>query len=155
LVTTSSCSTCPSDFSTLTYGGIQLTKLPTTDPSAITALSFEFNASQTGNSGGSPRLVIGFSDGGYPNLRPLSWTAGTWTTVDGMTGNNWDNDGGSCGFRYAVTWSALEACHAGATITSIQVVNDSGWLYPSTGEQVILDHIAVNDVVAAGPGNAD
>jgi len=34
-------------------------------------------------------------------------------------------------------------------------VNDSGWLYPSTGETVVLDNITVNDSVAAGPGTSD
>ena len=45
------------------------------------------------------------------------------------------------------------ACHPNTTITSIFVVNDSGWLYPATGEQVILDNVTVNNLVATGPGN--
>jgi len=74
-----------------TYGGIELRNGPT-DPAAITALSFDFVADQTGPSGGSPRLVVIFSDAdtnGYAVLRPLTWTADTWAHVDGITGNNW------------------------------------------------------------------
>jgi hypothetical protein len=148
LVTTS-----VSTSSTTTYGGIQLKKSFTPkNPSSITALSFDFKPNQTGNSGGSPRMVVQFSDGGDGELRPVAWVANTWTHLDGMTGANWDNNGGSCGFVYATTWTAVMTCHAGATITSIFVVNDSGWLYPSTGEQVILDNITVNKLTATGPG---
>jgi hypothetical protein len=106
--------------------------------------------------GGSPRLVVTFSDGGNGQLRPLTWAAGTWATEDGIaTGTDWDNAGGTCGFAYGTTWTAIKACHAGARITAIFVVNDSGWLYPPAGEQVILDNITVNDVVASGPNTND
>ncbi len=138
----------------ITYGGIRLkTSATPTDPNSITALSFDFNPNQTGASGGSPRMVVEFSDGGNGQLRPLNWTANTWSTVDGMVGNNWDNSGGVCGFQYGTTWSVILACHPNTTITSIFVVNDSGWLYPATGEQVILDNVTVNNLVATGPGN--
>lgn len=148
LVTTSTQTTAG-----ITYGGVRLkTSATPTDPTTITALSFDFNANQTGASGGSPRMVVQFSDGGNGQLRPLTWTANTWSTVDGMSGNNWDNSGG-CGYEYGTTWSGILACHPGATITSIYVVNDSGWLYPSTGEQVTLDNVTINDLVLTGPGN--
>ncbi len=98
-------------------------------------------------------MVIQFSDGGDGELRPVTWTANTWTHLDGMVGNNWDNNGGSCGYVYGTTWTAVKACHSGATITAIYVVNDSGWLYPSTGEQVTLDNITVNNITATGPNN--
>jgi len=135
-----------------TYGGIGLSR-PPTDPASITALSFDFNPNQPGASGGSPRMVVQFSDGGEGQLRPLNWTANSWTTVEGITGNNWDHAGppGTCGALYAQTWAAILACHVGQTITAIFVVNDSGWLYPS-GEQVTLDNVTVNDAVARGPG---
>ncbi len=84
-------------------------------------------------------------------LRPLTWAANTWAHLDGMTGTNWDNTGG-CGAKYAVTWQAIVACHPSATITSIFAVNDSGWLYPTPGEQVVLDNVTVNQYVASGPG---
>lgn len=137
----------------VTYGGIRLKgKYTPSNPADIATLSFDFNANQTGASGGSPRLVVQFSDGGNAQLRPLSWTQDTWTTVDGMSGTDWDNTGG-CGGLYAATWSAVKACHSNAMITSIFAVNDSGWMYPSTGEQIILDNITVNDNIASGPGS--
>ena len=137
----------------ITYGGIRLkSSAVPTDPSTITALSFDFNPNQTGASGGSPRMVVQFSDGGNGQLRPLNWTANTWTTVDGMNGNNWDNSGG-CGPLYGTTWIAVLACHPNTTITGIFVVNDSGWKYPATGEQVTLDNVTVNNLTATGPGN--
>lgn len=135
-----------------TYGGIQLSN-PPADPNAITALSYDFKPNQTGGSGGSPRLVVQFSDGGDGSLRPLAWVAGTWMHEDGMVSTDWDNRGGTCGFVYETTWAAIKACHAGATITGIFAVNDSGWLYPPAGEEVVLDNVTVNDQVASGPGN--
>jgi parallel beta-helix repeat protein len=134
----------------VTYGGIALKKAPS-NPADIWALSFDFNTNQTGQSGGSPRLVVMFSDGGNAQLRPITWTANTWAHLDGMSGTNWDNDGG-CGYLYATTWQAVLACHPGATVSSIFVVNDSGWEYPTAGEQVSLDNVTVNQYVATGPG---
>lgn len=142
--------------STYLDGGIQLKySFTPTNPITITNLSFDFNANQTGGSGGSPRMVVIFSDGGNADLRPLTWTANTWTHLDGMTGNNWDNNGGTCGFVYATTWTGVLACHSGATVSVIFVVNDSGWLYPTTGEQVTLDNVTVNNLIATGPVNSN
>jgi hypothetical protein len=122
------------------YGGAFRTHLETTNPSDYSVLSYDFVANQTGSSGGSPRMHVAFSDGGSADLRPVSWTADQWTHVDGMTGTNWDNYGGSCGFTYGTDWSTVVACHTGATVTGISVVNDSGWLYAS-GEQVVVDNL--------------
>jgi hypothetical protein len=149
LVTTSNASNCPD-------GGLNLKAIPgnIANPNNIYALSFDFNPNQAGPSVGSPRMVILFSDNGNADLRPLTWTANTWTHLDGMVGNNWDNNGG-CGFLYGTTWTAVKACHPGATITGIFMVNDSGYAggpYPN-GEQVTLDNITVNNITATGPNN--
>ncbi|HEX8977210.1 MAG TPA: hypothetical protein VF781_11905 [Solirubrobacteraceae bacterium] len=125
--------------------------LPTTSAGAINALSFDFNPSLSGASGSSPRLVVCFSDGavcnGNGNLAPTQWVAGSWTHVDGLSSSNWTNSGGSCGNRYSQTWSQIIACHPGATVTQVAVVNDSGSLYGS-GEQVLLNNLTVNNLVA-------
>ena len=142
----------------VTCGGAAVygTSLPTTNPNQITALSFDFNANQTGPSGTSPRLVVCFSDGSNcssnGSLAPSVWVANTWTHVDGFsppTGLNatWSNTGGKCGTTYDTTWKAIVACHPGASIVLIAVVNDSGSHYTS-GEQVLLNNLRVNNVVA-------
>ena len=142
----------------VTCGGASVTggSLPTTNPKQITALSFDFNPDRSGPSGISPRLVVCFSDGpscnSNGNLAPTQWTANTWTHVDGFAPSNgvdnvWGNQGGSCGTTYNTTWSAIIACHPGATITEIAVVNDSGSVY-TAGEQVVLNNLTVNNVVA-------
>ncbi len=69
-----------------------------------------------------------------------------------MTSTDWDNNHGGCGFLFEKNWSAIKSCHTGASITAIFAVNDSGWLYPSTGEEVTLDNVTVNDLVSTGPG---
>ena len=40
-------------------------------PAPVTAPSFDFSSTDSGASGGSPRLHINFSDGGSVDLRPL------------------------------------------------------------------------------------
>jgi hypothetical protein len=138
---------------TVTYGGAQMkaNMLPTTNPTKVTALSYTFEANMSGNDGGSPRMVVTFSDGGHATLLQITWTATTWTTVTGMTTHTWTNAGGTCGFLYRTTWSTIKGCHPTASITGVFVVNDSGWLY-KTGEQVVLDNLTVNGTVAKGPG---
>src|SRR5579862_807074 len=87
LVTSSgSCATCPYGVSS---GGASMASFPT-DPSSITALSYDFNADHTGAGGGSPRMVLQFSDGGDAQLRPLNWAANTWATENGITSSDWD-----------------------------------------------------------------
>jgi hypothetical protein len=140
----------------VTCGGASLygSSLPTTNPQAVTALSFDFNPDRSGPSGTAPRLVVCFSDGpvcdSNGSLAPLTWTANTWTHVDGFApgaNDSWSNVGGSCGTTYNTTWSAIAACHPGASITEVAVVNDSGSIYPS-GAQVVLNNLTMNNVTA-------
>jgi hypothetical protein len=129
--------------------------LPTENPSQITALSFDFTPNQTGPSGSAPRLIVCFSDGANcssnGNLAPTSWTAGKLTHVDGFApaanGDVWGNVGGNCGTIIPNSFSAVIACHPGATVTQVAVTNDAGGLYPA-GEQIILDNLTVNNVIA-------
>jgi hypothetical protein len=132
------------------YGGIDFhhvagSAAPATPP------SFDFKSTVSGSSGGSPRLVINFSDGGSINLRPLSWTANAWTTESGSS-TDWDNSGGTCGFQYEQSYSTVVACHPGATITSAYIVSDSGWLYPS-GYQNYIDNISYNGTTISQPSD--
>jgi len=126
--------------------------LPTSDPRQITALSFDFVPSATGPSGDSPRLIVCFSDGSNCNsngdLAPTAWTAGQSQHVDGFApAANWGNQGGTCGSKTVGSFSAVIACHPGATVTQVAVVNDSGSQYPA-GEQAVLNNMTVNNVVA-------
>lgn len=135
--------TCPYG---VTSGGIELVGGPT-DPATLTPILFQYRSDHTGGGGGSPRLVVEFSDGGRGELRPINWVAGAWETVDGLAPSanvGWDNNGGPCGYRYNVSWTEIMGCHAGETVTAIYLVNDSGWLYDP--EQVMLRAVNVNDI---------
>lgn len=125
--------------------------LPTTNSNRITALAFDFNPSLSGASGDSPRLVVCFSDGSNcssnGSVAPTQWQAGTWTHFDGLVQTGWSSTGGKCGNVYNQTWTAMIACHSGAGISQVAVVNDSGSLYGS-GETVLLNNLTVNNVVA-------
>jgi hypothetical protein len=83
-------------------------------------------------------MGIFFNDG-KGELRPLDIAAGVWTREDGAT--DWDNYGGSCGYRSGVTYAELVACHAGSNVGGMWVVNDGGWLHPG-GYQVLIDNVS-------------
>ena len=144
---------CPYGY---TYGGAELVGGPS-DPAAITAVSFVYKPDKTGGSGGSPRLVMQFNDGGQASLRPLNWVAGVWAPVNGLATTPteaWDNDVGGCGYLYNTTWTAIVACHPGAAITAIYIINDSFWLAGYDPEEVILDDVNVNGITLAPTAEA-
>ena len=136
------------------YGGIDLVRGFETDPAKVQKISFDFAGDRDGTSLGSPRLEIVFSDGGDAALRPLTWNAFSYQTVDGMTGTSWDNNSGGCGYRYAVSWDAILLCHPGATVTDVFAVEDNGPAPAGTREYVALDNITYGTAVASGPGHS-
>jgi hypothetical protein len=110
--------------------------------------SFLYKISQTGSSGGSVRLVIRFSDGGYGFLRPLTLQAGQWSLADGA-GNNWESKGGlPCGST--LSYAQMLACHPGSTVTSLEIINDSGWLYNGRFS-ALIDNISYGGEVLTKP----
>ena len=102
-------------------------------PAPANAPSFDFKADRPSpadiGTGGSPRLVIVFSDGGNINLRPLMWT-GDWQHEGGDSGptaSDWDNVGGTCGSEYEQDYQTVKNCHDGALVTAAFMVTDSFW----------------------------
>jgi len=121
------------------FAGINFHHVPPVPPALPP--SFDFQADRAGASGGSPRLVMMFSDGGNINLRPLEWLPFVWTSegpqpnppnegphVDPTFETNWDSVGGTCGFASQQTYAAALACHPDAIVTAAFIVSDSGWL---------------------------
>src|SRR5512132_1999604 len=102
--------------------------------------SFDFKTSIAGASGGSVRFLIRFNDGGKGELRPVTLVANEWTHVGGAA-PEWDTTGGACGSQIGRTYAQVLACHPGATITQMEVLNDSGCLYPG-GFQLLVDNIS-------------
>lgn len=130
------------------FAGVRFHGLEGAAPAAAPSFAFQSSESDPG-SGGSPRLVMRFDDGGDMQLRPLSWQAGQWVTVDGE-GDNWDVTGGSCGFRFAASYASGLACHSGAAVTSVFLVSDSGWFHPG-GYTHYIDDVAYGEVVISRP----
>jgi hypothetical protein len=136
------------------FAGINFHHVPALAPNNPPA--FDFMADKTAASGGSPRLVMIFSDGGNINLRPLAWIQDTWIsegtgnpTPDPLAATNWDNNGGTCGFLFEQTYATVKACHAAATVTAAFIVSDSGWLNaPYTNW---IDNIQYNDQTISQP----
>jgi hypothetical protein len=102
--------------------------------------SFFFKVSSTGASGGSVRLVIRFGGEDVAELRPLALQAGQWSFVDGAS-SQWETRGGTCGARTEQTYEEVVACHPGAQVTGVELINDSGWLHPA-GFTVSVDNVS-------------
>lgn len=102
--------------------------------------TYDFRASVSGPSGGSPRLTLRLSNGGG-ELRPREVSAGQWTHMDGQS--SWDSYGGTCGYRTELSYAQLRACHLEETVFGLELWNDSGWLYPA-GYQVFVDNVTYN-----------
>lgn len=110
------------------YAGIDFSCPDCSGTAPATSPKFWFKSTVVyAASGGSPRMVVRFSDGGSMDIRPLAWT-GAWQLVDGSVAGSVDNNGGSCGFVYGTDYAGALACHPGATVTAIYIVTDSGWM---------------------------
>jgi len=110
--------------------------------------SFDFKTSQDGNpSVGSPRLVIVFADGGNIQLRPLFWDS-SWTHEDGNS-NDWDNYGGTCGFRYERSYEEVKACHPDQLVTAAFIVTDA----PYAPYKVWIDNVQYDGKTISQPSD--
>ncbi|HET7195324.1 MAG TPA: hypothetical protein VFI99_10075 [Nocardioides sp.] len=74
-----------------------------------------------------------------------------WTHVGGGD-NDWDNNGGPCGFRYQTTYQEVLACHPSTTVTSAYVVSDSGWLHPE-GYVNYIDNLPYDGTTISHPAD--
>jgi hypothetical protein len=79
------------------------------------------------------RLVIRFGGEGLAELHPVVLQPGQWSFVDGAS-SEWETRGGSCGVRTQQSYPEVLACSAGAEVTGVEVINDSGWMHPSGGD---------------------
>lgn len=130
------------------YAGVELEGAPATLPADEP--SFAFSSSVSGDSGGSPRLVVRWADGGTSALRPLTWTADTWSTV---TGSLWEDNTGCTEGSYNLSYAQVQTCHAGDTIAAVYVVTDSGWVTnPYTHS---IDDIVFGDITVSEPGGGN
>ena len=111
--------------------------------------SFLYKISQAGSSGGSVRLVIRFDDGGYGFLRPLTLEPNRWTLADGSA-DNWESTGGTAGCGSTLSYAQMVACHPRASVTSLEVINDSGWLYNGRFS-ALVDNISYGGEVVSAP----
>jgi hypothetical protein len=101
------------------YAGAQLKGISGEAP--LSPPSFVEWSNLNENSGGSPRLVMQFSDGGTIILY------NTAMTTSRAPASQWDSSGGHAGYLYNTSYSNAVADHSGATVTGVWVVTDSGW----------------------------
>ena len=121
---------------------------PPAPPAA--APSFFYKVSDAGPSGGSVRFVMRYNDGGFGFLRPVTLQPGVWQFANGA-GGGWENVGGSCTSASTLTYSEMVACHPGASVTSVEIINDSGWLHAGRPFTALVDYLSYGADVATVP----
>jgi len=136
------------------YAGTTLHHVENQPPPASSP-TFEFKASQSGSSGGSPRLVMVFGDPttgatvGDIELTPDNWDTSWQPVGDGQ----WSVHGGTCGFTYHDNYQHAVGCMgAGTLVTSAFIVTDSGWLYP-TGYTNWVDEVQYGGKTISQPSD--
>ena len=107
------------------YAGFELlhvegTPAPTREP------RFFHKEDRVTDSGGSPRLVIRFANGNI-QLRPDNWSTSWQFVGEGDGDGNWDVNGGSCVFKFDVTYQEALQCFPNAVVQSVFMVSDSNW----------------------------
>jgi hypothetical protein len=102
------------------YAGVEVHHVYGIPTAAYPNSSYEVKSDYNGASQGSPRLVVRFSDGGNGALRPLVNTTDWQHVAD----PNWDNTGGTCGFRFEVNWADIQNCHVGTFVTDVYMIAD-------------------------------
>ena len=88
-----------------------------------------------------------FNDGGYGFLRPVTLRAGQWVGVSGAA-NAWQSKGGRARPSSGIGYAAMLACHPGASVTSVEIINDSGWLHTGPFRAEIDDIVYGGEVVS-------
>lgn len=101
------------------YAGATLKGIGTVVPA--TAPSFTVTSNTPEASGGSPRLVIQFTDG--------SSIDGYYLTMNDTNPADmqWDSNGGTSGYLYNAGYDTALADHSDQTVASAYLVTDSGW----------------------------
>ena len=118
---------------------------PTTPP------AFLYKVSEAGPSGGSVRFVMRFSDGGFGFLRPVTVQAGSWQLANGAT-DDWESTGGQgCASSTSLTYVRMLTCHPNANVTSVEIINDSGWLHAGHPFTALVDYISYGGEVVTVP----
>jgi hypothetical protein len=120
----------------------------------ITQLSADYNVGATNCIGGSPRFVIQLGNG--DNLVYNFGVNKFGTCYDGWqkTGNATDITSSDPRWQINLsntfsTWSQVVAAEGGQTVTSVSIVQDSGWI-TLQGEDTTIDNFTVNNAVMNG-----
>jgi hypothetical protein len=114
--------------------------------SGITSLSTQFNVTDDGCGGGSPRFQINVAG------KNVFVYLGPSPSFTGCTPNTWVSSGNLVGTSDAcrvdtsqlapgtqcTTWAAAVALLGSQTVTGIQLVVDSGWFFATDKEQTVL-----------------
>ncbi len=136
------------------WGGIALDDANGLTFSNLTTLSADFNATDDGCAGGSPRFQINVDVGGgdvrnifaYMGTEPnYTCALNTWTNSTNVVGGTRFIDTSQLpGGTFYDTYAHALATYGSYPITGIQVVVDSGWAFTDGEQTVLIDNITIN-----------
>lgn len=139
------------------FSGIRITGLGDLQLSELKVLASEFNVTDDGCGGGSPRFVLILDDG-----RAVNVAFGPAPSFTGCTLNAWQNSGNLIGQTEGCRWhvtsppaladpcmtlAEIEALGA-RTITEVLVVVDSGWFFTDQEQTILIRNVLINRTIA-------
>jgi hypothetical protein len=150
-----------SDITGAGYGGVDVSPAAAIAWSSFDTLSYDFNVTDDGCGGGSPRFVLGIDTNGdnsadgyavaHAGPSPVfTGCAPGWQSTGNLVGNNdpgrWDWSGfGGSNFS---TYSAAPASVQAGSVVEAFVVIDSYWFAPASGgdneQTVLVDNLNVD-----------
>ena len=122
----------------------------------LKTLSTDFDVTDDGCAGGSPRFSIALGDGKnvFVYLGPApsfnACATNTWQSSGNLIGSadqcRWDTSQEIAGTQ-CTTYAAALAALGSKPVTSVSLVVDAGWAFPDKEQTVLARSVRVNDVV--------
>lgn len=140
------------------FSGVQFTNLGTLKMGDLKVLATEFNATDDGCGGGSPRFAITFANGKTVQvyLGERNATTGnfdcplnTWVRTGNLVGTtDLRVDTSQIGGTFYDTWANAVRLAGSETITAIRLITDSGWFFADKEQTTLVRNALVNTTIA-------
>jgi hypothetical protein len=141
------------------FGGVSITGLGSLTVGSLEFLGVEFNVTDDGCGGGSPRFVLVLDNGAAVNVAlgdppsftscPLNQWLNSGNLVGKFEGCRWHITSPPALADPCLTAAELQAL-ASRTITEIRLVADGGWFFADKEQTVLVRNAVVNSTLVLG-----
>jgi hypothetical protein len=146
-----------SDTSATSYAGIDFETTSGITFADLNTLSTDFNPTDDGCLGGSPRFQINVDVGGGTIKNIFSYIGtdsgspacvnGTWQSSTDLLETGKLIDTSQVGGTFYDTYDNALAAYGSLPVTGIQLVEDAGWAFPDGEQTALVDNTQINDTV--------